>query len=117
MILRKKIKFAAIGILFLPIGFLLLFLIGEVFSGDLTGLGHLIQLLPLLVLAWFGYKNPYWSGVFMSLIGLTFGVIYAMSAGFYLETILIVEAVLFLPIFVSGVLLILAGKKSHKLQN
>jgi len=54
----KPWKVAAMILLAFSAGVLLLFTVAETMGGDLSGLGHLIQLLPVVVLMWFGWRNP-----------------------------------------------------------
>lgn len=49
-VMRRREYRRIVMLLLLPIGFLLFFTVGEVLSGDLSGLGHLLQLAPFLVL-------------------------------------------------------------------
>jgi hypothetical protein len=100
-----------ISLLFLPLGFLLLFMFGEVFSGDLSGLSHLVQAAPLLLLIFLALKKPRPVGILLSVISLVLGIWYALSVHFNLQTILLVEAFLFLPPFISGLLLVLSSKR------
>ena len=83
-----------IGLLLIPLSFLLLFTFGEVL---------------LIVLA---YKKPYIAGVILLLAGLGLGILYQLKAPFNLQTIVIVEMVLFVPPCIAGLLLMLSSKKT-----
>ncbi len=107
-ILMKKLGMA---ILLLPIGFLSLFLFGEVFAGDLSGISHFIQILPVLVLAFVAWKKPFIGGLVMVMASIVMGMLYALDAKFQVATVLLVELFLFLPPFIAGILLILSSKK------
>lgn len=106
----KKI---GIGLLMVPLGFLLMFTFGEVFSGDFSGLSHLIQALPIALLLWLAFKKPFVAGVILVGVGVVSGIVYALSVPFEALTILIVEGLLFVPPVVSGALLILSEKKKR----
>lgn len=103
--LLKKI---AMGLLLIPTAILLLFTFGETFGGDLSGLSHLLQLAPLALLIFLAYKKPRIGGILLLAIGLALGVLYPLTAPFKLQTILIVETLLFLPPVLAGALLILS---------
>jgi hypothetical protein len=107
-ILLKRI---GVGLLLIPLGFLLLFTVGEIFSGDLSGLSHLIQAAPVLFLIILSIKKPFMAGLFLLIIGLVLGILYPFRVPFEIQTILLVEIILFLPPVISGVLLILSAKK------
>lgn len=107
---QKALKKVAIVLLAIPFAILLLFTFGEVFSGEISGLQHLTQAIPLLLLAYIAYKKPFVGGIILLAIGLVLGTLYSLRAPFALPTILIVEATLFLPLLISGVLFILSSK-------
>jgi hypothetical protein len=111
---KKLPKHISLGLLFIPLGVLLLFTFGEVFSGDISGLSHLIQAAPLVLLIFLAYKKPYSGGVLLLITSLFLGVLYVIRAPFNLETIFLVETMLFLPPFISGLLLILSSGKAKK---
>lgn len=48
---------------------LLLFAYGETIGGDWSGLGHLLQVIPIVLLMWLGWKRPLWGGIFLLLLG------------------------------------------------
>lgn len=111
---RKIYKSVGIGLLLIPLGVLLLFLFGEVFSGEISGLSHLVQAVPLLLLLFLALKKPFIAGIALILIGITLAVLYPLRAPFNLSTIFIVEVLLFLPPIVSGILLIISSKKDKE---
>jgi hypothetical protein len=53
----------------LAVAVLLLFAVGETGSGDWTGLGHVIQVVPIVLLMWLGWKQPLWGGMFLLILG------------------------------------------------
>jgi predicted membrane protein len=107
----KLMKRIGIGLLSIPLGFLLLFTLGEVFSGDWSGLSHLIQAAPLILLILVAFKKPFIGGLLLSAISLILGTWYALDVPFGLQTIVLVELFLFVPPFVAGLLLIWSAKK------
>jgi hypothetical protein len=108
---RGALKAIGMALLLVPLGFLGLFMVGEVAGGDVSGLSHAVQALPLILVAAAAWRWPLQAGAVMVLVGLGIVVVYAIlaSSRFELGTILIVEAVLAVPI-VSGALFVLAGR-------
>jgi hypothetical protein len=107
----NMLKKIGIGMLLIPLFILFLFTFGEVFSGDLSGLGHLIQAAPLVLIIFLAYKKPFIGGLLLLFAGLALGILYPFRARFELVTIVLVELFLFVPPVISGVLLILSSKK------
>jgi hypothetical protein len=66
----KTLKIIALICSGLVAGTLLLFLIGETVGGDWSGLGHLIQLIPVVLLMWLGWKRPLLGGIFLVVLSL-----------------------------------------------
>ena len=108
---KKALKKVAIGLLLIPLVVLLLFTFGEVFSGDVSGLSHLIQAAPLLLFAYLAYKKPFAGGLSLLIVGFFLGILYPLKVPFDVVTIIIVEIFLFVPPFVSGILFILSSNK------
>lgn len=108
---KSSLKKIGVGLLFIPLSILLLFTFGEVFSGDMSGLSHLIQAAPLLLLILFSIKKPYTGGLLLLIAGFVLGVLYVIWAPLEPQTILIVESLLFLPPIISGLLLVLSSRK------
>lgn len=111
--LGNKYKTLGLLILLVPIVFISLFLIGETVGGDISGLGHLAQLIPLLLLAFLAFKYPYPIGILLIYLGVVSAFLYALFSGFPLITIIIVNAVLFLPLSVSGFFLLVSTKRYY----
>ncbi|MFC1625889.1 hypothetical protein ACFL1Q_02525 [Patescibacteria group bacterium] len=101
----------AMFLLIIPLGFLALFTVGELFSGDISGLSHLIQAAPIIFLIYLSSKKPIIGGLLFITISLTLGIWYALSVPFNLLTILLVETLLFVPPLISGILLITSLRK------
>jgi hypothetical protein len=112
-VIKKKptinTKLKRLGLLFLliPLGILFLFLFGEVIGGDISGLGHLIQIIPLLLLGYFAIKYPFIGGIVFIVVGLVFSVLFTILNGF---VFLIADSLLFLPLIISGILLVISSR-------
>jgi hypothetical protein len=57
----KNRKYATVLIILLavPALFFLIFMVGEVLGGDISGLSHLLQAAPFLILIYFVWKKSY----------------------------------------------------------
>ena len=55
-----QLKIAGTVFLVIPILILAAFAVGEMASGDITGSQHVMQLAPLVLLGWLGWKRPLW---------------------------------------------------------
>lgn len=108
--MKKLFKVLAIGLQLIPIGMLLLFTIGETASDDLSGLSHLIQLIPLLIIVSIAIYRPLIGGILLIVISTILGILYPILAPFNFSTILSVEAILFLPPFIAGILLVISER-------
>jgi hypothetical protein len=96
-----------LAILLIPALFLLMFLIGETFGGDISGLGHLAQIIPLVILAYIASKYPFVGGLLLIFVGLVLLVLYTILARIAFP---IVDILLFLPLIVSGVLIFISSR-------
>lgn len=105
-------RIAGLACLGIPIAVLLLFAIGEIVGGDLSGSQHLLQLAPLLALAYAGWRWPYHAGMVLmvagALLALAF-VLFFHPEGISLTAMALVELVLFMPAIVAGAFLTLSG--------
>ena len=106
----KNQKKTGLLILLIPGLFISLFLFGEVIGGDVSGLGHLIQLIPLILLGFIAVRHSYFSGITLVFLGFTLGITYALFSGFPFPTIIIVDLILFLPLIISGAFLIASSQ-------
>jgi hypothetical protein len=108
---RARLKVIGLALLVVPLGFLAMFMVGETVGGDVSGLSHGLQALPLLVLAAVAWRWPLPAGAVLVVVGLAIMVVYAILVGsrFDIGTIAIVEAIFAVPV-VSGALLMLAGR-------
>jgi FtsH-binding integral membrane protein len=104
MVMQKTRKMKIVALL--PSGFvaaiLLLFMVGETLGGDWSGLGHLIQLIPVVLLMWLGWKRPLLGGIFLFLLSLLAANSFAnpFRESEWLAPFLIIVA----PLLLSGVL-------------
>ncbi len=111
---KQLIKRLALLILFFPVCFLLLFTIGETFSGDISGLGHLLQLAPLILVIFLAWKKPFIGGFLLIVTSIILSVWYLLSVSLSWQTKAVVELILFLPPFISGVLLVISAEKKEE---
>ena len=91
---------------------LLLFAFGETMGGDWSGLGHLIQVIPIVLLMWLGWKRPLWGGIFLLLLGFLglHSFSNALRGSEWLAPFLIIIA----PLLISGLLLLSAAGLERK---
>jgi len=104
----KGIKIVALIIPGIPLVILLLFAIGETVGGDWSGLGHLIQAIPIALLMWLGWKRPLWGGILLLVLSLI--AAYSFANPFHgmdwLAPLLIIVA----PLFLSGILFLSSAR-------
>lgn len=106
---------AGLALLAISVGFFCLFAVGEVAGGDLSGLSHLLQALPLVLFGLAALRWPTVAGSILLIVGLAIMIAYVVMTAdrFEATTIAIVEVVLALPV-VSGVLLLMAGRSPRE---
>jgi len=104
----KGIKIAALIFPGIPLVILLLFAIGETVGGDWSGLGHLIEAIPIALLMWLGWKRPLWGGILMLVLSLI--AVYSFANPLrgmdWLAPLLIIIA----PLILSGILFLSAAR-------
>ena len=102
------IKIAALIFSGIPLAILLLFAIGETAGGDWSGLGHLIQAIPIALLMWLGWKRPLWGGILLLVLSLIAAYAFTnpVSGRDWLAPLLIIVA----PLIVSGILFLSAAR-------
>ena len=96
----KGLKVVALIFPGLVTAILLLFALGETFGGDWSGLGHLVQAIPIVLGMWVGWKRPLWGGVFLLVLSLL--ALYSFVGPDWLAPVLIIVV----PLFLSGILLL-----------
>lgn len=93
--------------------FLLFMGIGEMVGGDSSGLGHLLPAAVLGLLMWFAWKRPLFAGIILVLAGIVNSIPYLIATNrshdWYLPVLLIS-----IPLLLSGLLLLLAARKTLK---
>jgi hypothetical protein len=110
----KALKIVALIFAGFTIAILLLFGLGETIGGDWSGLGHLIQAMPIGLLMWLGWKRPFWGGLFLIVLSLLASYSYAdaLRGPGWLAPFLIIIA----PLFASGVLLMGAAGLEKRIE-
>jgi hypothetical protein len=108
----KTLKIIALVFPGLTIIILLLFALGETIGGDWSGLGHLIQAIPIAFLMWLGWKHPLWGGIFLLVLSFlaSYSFADALRGPDWPVRFLIIVA----PLFVSGILLLSAAGIERK---
>lgn len=103
----KALKTIALVFPGLTMTILLLFALGETVGGDWSGLGHLIQAIPVGLLMWLGWKCPVWGGILLLILSFLASCSLAevLRGPRWLAPFLIMIA----PLFISGILLISAA--------
>jgi hypothetical protein len=108
----KGLKILALIPSGIALAILLLFTVGESASGDWSGLGHLIQAIPIAFLMWLGWKRPLWGGILFLLLAflalLSFSD--ALQSRDWLAPFLIIIA----PLLLSGLLFLGASQIKQK---
>jgi hypothetical protein len=116
----KQLKVAGLIPLLIPIALLLLFTVAETVGGDISGLGHLIMLAPLLVLAVFAWKKPDLAGKILVVIGVLLAILGLAQAvlarvvvgeGMGIGALIGTGLVIYVPIITSGLLFRAAARK------
>lgn len=108
-----RLKRAAIACLAIPIVVLAAFAIGEVAAGDISGLQHVGQGLPLVALAWLAWKWPLWGGAILIVLTLVLAGIYVGMSGFPQSALLPNAVLLFAPPLMAGSLFVAAARRGR----
>jgi len=108
----KGIKIAGEIFPGIPLVILLLFAIGETVGGDWSGLGHLIQAIPIALLMWLGWKRPLWGGILLIVLSLIAAYSFAnpIRGTDWLAPLLIIVA----PLMLAGLLFLGAAWMERK---
>jgi hypothetical protein len=104
----KALKIVALIPTGVTLVILLLFAVGESAGGDWSGLGHLIQALPIAFLMWLGWKNPLWGGILFLL--LAFLALLSFSDAFQGQDWLAPFLIIIAPLLLSGLLFLGASQ-------
>lgn len=108
----RRIKIAALVFPGIPLTILLLFAIGESVGGDWSGVGHLIQAIPIALLMWLGWKRPLWGGVLLLVLSLIAAYSFAnpLRGTDWLAPLLIIVT----PLILSGILFLSAARSEKR---
>lgn len=109
---RRRLQLAATASGSVTVAVLLLFLLGEVLSGTVSGLIHLVQVVPLAALLAFGWRAPSRAGWLLLAVGATLAGAYLVQTGGVASAgeRLLVTAIFLLPPMIAGALFVLAGR-------
>jgi hypothetical protein len=104
---NKRLKTIGLSVLLIPALFFLLFLFGETVGGDISGVGHLFQIIPIIILGYLAFKLPFIGGLILTFVGTLLLVLYTTMTGLQF---LVVDVLIFLPLIISGILLIFSQR-------
>lgn len=107
----KGLKIAALVPPAFMVLVLLAFGIGESLGGDLSGLMHLAQAAPVLLVIWLGWKRPLWGGILL-LLGAAFKALtfWRQFPGADSPAMISPSVIMILPLALSGVLLLVSAR-------
>lgn len=108
----KGLKIVALIFPGLTLIIILIFMFGEIGGGDWSGLGHLIQAIPIACLMWLGWKRPVWGGIFFLI--LSFIAFSSFSDALYGPEWLAPFLIIIAPLLLSGILLLSAAGLERK---
>jgi hypothetical protein len=106
----RRAKVAALVLLWLGVGFYLLFALGEVVGGDISGLQHLLPVATLAVLLWVAWRRPMPAGIALLALAVPLGVAHVVLL-MVRDLPLAFALVVVLPTVVTGLLLVRAGRR------
>jgi hypothetical protein len=105
------LKVAGIAILLIPIAMFSIFAVGETFGGNLSGLSHFLQALPLVLLVFVCWRFPRIGGLATMLLGILLVVAYPLRASNQpLSTTILTELIFFTPPILAGLLIYLSSR-------
>jgi peptidoglycan/LPS O-acetylase OafA/YrhL len=105
----RRAKIAALVLLALGVAFYLLFTVGELAGGDVSGIQHLPPVLGLAGLAWLSWRRPTIAGIALLALAVPLGMAYvAILVARDLPLTWALEIAL--PPIVTGLLLVRAGR-------
>jgi cytochrome bd-type quinol oxidase subunit 1 len=114
----KRLKIAASALLAIPILVLLTFTFGETLGGDVSGLQHLLQAAPLVVLLVASWRFPWQGGIALLVIGisvLSFWLFFALEGEMSVAGLAVTVVLLFAPPLVAGWLFLKAGHPAARM--
>lgn len=105
----RRAKIAALVLLGLGIAFYVLFTVGEMAGGDISGIQHLPPVLVLTGLSWVAWKWPTIAGVALLVVAVPLGAAYVVTL-LVRDLPLTWALEIALPPVVTGLLLLRAGR-------
>ena len=108
----RRAKIAALVLLGLGVAFYLLFTVGEMASGDVSGIQHLPPVLALAALMWLGWKRPTTAGIVLLVLAVPLGVAYVVVLVVH-DLPLFWALEIALPPVLTGLLLLWAGRRER----
>ena len=109
-----QLKRAGLALLTLPILILAGFAAGELAGGDISGLQHVVELVPVALLAWFAWRRPLWGGMALIVLALILLMLYIVFIhGFPLPTVVLTLMFLFATPLAAGVLFVAAARQER----
>lgn len=113
---RNWFKIAGAVILLVPVVMFLIFTIGEVVGGDISGLQHLVEAGAIALVALFAWRWPALVGGFLVIIGASLSALYLYDryGNATVLSILLTELVFFTPMMIAGVLLLLGAREDRQ---
>lgn len=105
-------KAAALVIGAAPVGLLALFAFGEAAAGNVSGLGHLLQAVPLVILLVLAWWRPFVGGLALVAVAVGLAAVYLVVLGGPLSMKLVATVLFFGPPVVGGALFIRSSRTS-----
>jgi hypothetical protein len=103
-------KMAALVLLALGVAFYLLFALGEMADGDVSGVQHLLPAVILAALLWVAWRRPLVAGVVLLVLAVPLGAAY-VAVLVVRDLPLTWALIVALPPVVTGLLLVRAGRR------
>lgn len=104
---EKWLRNLAMLFALIPFSFFLLFAVGEMSGGDISGLQHIMEVVLVVTLMYLALKKPFLGGVIMFFSGFIFSMLYvAFTRHLPAQTMIMVITLFFLPLIFAGALFI-----------
>jgi hypothetical protein len=108
----RRLRLAGIACLAVPAVLFLLFAVGEIVGGDLSGVQHVPEVAAVAAIAWAAWRWPFAVGMTLMIAGAALALVFVLwlhPAGITLLGIAIMELLLFIPTIAAGACFTLAG--------
>jgi hypothetical protein len=108
----RRLRIVGLACLAVPAALLLLFAVGEMAGGDLSGAQHLPEVAAVGAIGWTAWRWPYILGMVLMLGGAVLALVFVLwlhPSGITLLGIAVVELLLFIPAIAAGACFTLAG--------